>query len=154
MALSQQNIGYVAVVPKGDFVQGTTYQPLNVVRYQNYSYMAKRTTSAVPTTGASDDNWMMLNEDTSMLGATTAPPSIAQNGAVGSSANFAREDHTHAGVVATGTYPQMSVGNATNATNATNAENAANSNTVGGYAVEVVADLPDAIAENTIYLIY
>lgn len=154
MAISQQNIGYVAVVPKGDFVQGTTYQPLNVVRYQNYSYMAKRTTSAVPTTGASDDNWMMLNEDTSMLGANIAPPSIAQTGSAGESANFAREDHTHGGVVSTGTYPQMSVGNATNATNATNANTADSANTVGGYAIKVVADLPNVTAENTIYLIY
>lgn len=53
--------GRVAIVPKGDFVFGTQYTRLDMVKYQDGVYVAKKdNTSVYPTIGDDDDNWMYM----------------------------------------------------------------------------------------------
>lgn len=55
--------GRVAIVPKGEFISGSLYTRLDVVRYQNGNYVAKKDNVSVsPTIGEDDDNWMFMGD--------------------------------------------------------------------------------------------
>ena len=97
-----QILGIASIVPMGDWNATTTYQKLNYVRHNGATYLAKTSSTNVEPSAAMnwEDVWMICNYD----GGVSA-------------------------VVSDGTYPDMTVGNATNATNATNAENANTANT-------------------------
>lgn len=53
------NLGRITIVPKGNWVAGN-YKPLDLVRYNNMSYLAKVTTSALPTNAT---DWTLIVSD-------------------------------------------------------------------------------------------
>jgi hypothetical protein len=61
--MTTTNLGRVAVVPKGDWAAGT-YKALDLVRYNNASYIAKGATSALPTDTTA---WTLIVNDGNSL---------------------------------------------------------------------------------------
>lgn len=61
----EQNLGIVAPVPRGNWVQGTAYEKLNVVRNNGSSYMAIASSTNVEPGVATNwaQYWMLLNSD-------------------------------------------------------------------------------------------
>lgn len=61
----EQNLGIVAPVPRGSWVQGTAYEKLNVVRNNGSSYMAIASSTNVEPGVATNwaQYWMLLNSD-------------------------------------------------------------------------------------------
>lgn len=53
------NLGIVTPVPKGDWDSNTTYNTLNIVKYNNGTYIAKSTSTGIPPS-SSDSAWMKL----------------------------------------------------------------------------------------------
>lgn len=92
-----QVLGIVSEVPMGNWNATTTYQKLNYVRHNGATYLAKTSSKNVEPGVAQNwqDVWMLCNYD----------GGVSQ-------------------VVSDGTYPNMTVGNATNAENANTATNA------------------------------
>jgi hypothetical protein len=66
--MTTTNLGRIAIVPQGDWAAGS-YKNLDVVRYQGSAYMAKGTTTAVPTDTA---YWIKLVSD-----GATGPAGVA-----------------------------------------------------------------------------
>lgn len=90
-------LGIASIVPMGAWNATTTYQKLNYVRHNGATYLAKTSSKNVEPGVAQNwqDVWMLCNYD----------GGVSQ-------------------VVSDGTYPNMTVGNATNAENANTATNA------------------------------
>lgn len=59
---TQVPIGNVGFIPLGDYIEGTLYQRLHVVRHDNNLYCCLRETTEMPTIGS--DDWMLLIEGT------------------------------------------------------------------------------------------
>lgn len=57
--MTTTNLGRVAIVPKGTYTAGPN-KPLDLVRYQGASYLAKTTTSALPTVTT---DWDLIASD-------------------------------------------------------------------------------------------
>jgi hypothetical protein len=57
--MTTTNLGRIAIVPQGNWVAGT-YKYLDLVRYQGSVYIAKVTTTAVPTDTAA---WSLVVSD-------------------------------------------------------------------------------------------
>lgn len=92
-----QILGTVSVVPMGDWNSTTTYQKGNYVRYNKATYMAKVANVNV-TPGVSTNwqqIWMLCNYDGVAEIASETPLPDTENGAVGQSTAYAREDHQH-----------------------------------------------------------
>ena len=92
-----QVLGTVSVVPMGDWNSTTTYQKGNYVRYNKATYMAKVANVNV-TPGVSTNwqqIWMLCNYDGVAEIASETPLPDTENGAVGQSTAYAREDHQH-----------------------------------------------------------
>ena len=53
--------GRVAMIPKGDYDSATTYQILDVVRYNDAVYVAKKASTGIPPTNT--DYWMLMTQD-------------------------------------------------------------------------------------------
>lgn len=53
--------GRVAMIPKGDYDSATTYQILDVVRYNDAAYVAKKASTGIPPTDT--DYWMLMTQD-------------------------------------------------------------------------------------------
>lgn len=80
--MTTTNLGRVAVVPKGTWAAGT-YKALDMVRYQGSSYIAKGTTTALPTVttdwdlvagdGASLYTWIKYADDSIGTGLSDSP---------------------------------------------------------------------------------
>jgi hypothetical protein len=80
--MTTTNLGRVAIVPKGTWAAGT-YKPLDLVRYQGSSYLAKTTTTALPTVttdwnlvagdGASLYTWIKYADDSIGTGLSDSP---------------------------------------------------------------------------------
>ncbi|MCQ2968529.1 MAG: hypothetical protein MJ191_00130 [Clostridium sp.] len=59
---TQVPIGNVGFIPLGDYIEGTLYQRLHVVRHDNNLYCCLRETTEIPTIFSND--WMLLIEGT------------------------------------------------------------------------------------------
>ena len=80
--MTTTNLGRVAIVPKGTYTAGPN-KPLDLVRYQGASYLAKTTTSALPTVttdwdliandGASLYTWIKYADDSTGTGLSDSP---------------------------------------------------------------------------------
>jgi hypothetical protein len=80
--MTTTNLGRVAIVPKGTYTAGPN-KPLDLVRYQGASYLAKTTTSALPTVttdwdliagdGASLYTWIKYADDSIGTGLSDSP---------------------------------------------------------------------------------
>lgn len=80
--MTTTNLGRVAIVPKGTYTAGPN-KPLDLVRYQGASYLAKTTTSALPTVttdwdliagdGASLHTWIKYADDSIGTGLSDSP---------------------------------------------------------------------------------
>jgi hypothetical protein len=80
--MTTTNLGRVAVVPKGTYTAGTN-KPLDLVRYNGASYIAKTTTTALPTVttdwdlvagdGASLYTWVKYADDSIGTGLSDSP---------------------------------------------------------------------------------
>jgi hypothetical protein len=80
--MTTTNLGRVAIVPKGTYTTGPN-KPLDLVRYQGASYLAKTTTSALPTVttdwdliagdGASLYTWIKYADDSIGTGLSDSP---------------------------------------------------------------------------------
>jgi hypothetical protein len=80
--MTTTNLGRVAVVPKGTYTAGTN-KPLDMVRYNGSSYIAKTTTTALPTVttdwdlvagdGASLYTWVKYADDSIGTGLSDSP---------------------------------------------------------------------------------
>jgi hypothetical protein len=75
--MTTTNLGRVAVVPKGTWAAGT-YKALDMVRYQGSSYIAKGTTTALPTVTT---DWDLVASD----GTTGSTGATGPAGAAGTS---------------------------------------------------------------------
>jgi hypothetical protein len=80
--MTTTNLGRVAIVPKGTYTAGTN-KPLDLVRYNGSSYIAKTTTTALPTVttdwdlvagdGASLYTWIKYADDSIGTGLSDSP---------------------------------------------------------------------------------
>jgi hypothetical protein len=80
--MTTTNLGRVAIVPKGTYTAGTN-KPLDLVRYNGSSYIAKTTTTALPTVttdwdlvagdGASLYTWVKYADDSIGTGLSDSP---------------------------------------------------------------------------------
>jgi hypothetical protein len=87
--MTTTNLGRVAIVPKGTYTAGPN-KPLDLVRYQGASYLAKTTTSALPTVttdwdliaadGSSNYTWVKYADDASGTGLSDSPTGKAYIG--------------------------------------------------------------------------
>ena len=87
--MTTTNLGRVAIVPKGTYTTGT-HKPLDMVRYNGASYIAKTTTSALPTVtsdwdlvasdGTANYTWVKYASDATGTGLTDSPTGMSYIG--------------------------------------------------------------------------
>lgn len=76
--MTTSNLGRISIVPKGNWAAGT-YKALDLVRYNGSSYLAKGTTTALPTDTSA---WALVVSD-GAVGATGNTGSTGATGATG-----------------------------------------------------------------------
>lgn len=87
--MTTTNLGRVAVVPKGTYTAGS-HKPLDLVRYNGSSYIAKTTTTALPTVtsdwdlvasdGSPSYTWVKYASDATGTGLTDSPTGMSYIG--------------------------------------------------------------------------
>lgn len=72
--VATQNIGRVCVVHKGNYSSTITYEKLDIVYHNGYSYLAKQSSKGqTPVANASTDYWALL------AGSGAGQPTIVNN---------------------------------------------------------------------------
>lgn len=126
--------GRILIMPKGAYDESTTYEMLDLVKHNGTSWLAKKTVIGIEPSEANSEYWHKMFD---LPDVSTAINEHAKNTDI----HVTKEERESWNAKVN---PDGTVANATNATNA---------DTVDGYHVSVVTELPASPDAKTLYFV-